>query len=187
MSLDNEDEKSKSSKNSNRDLNDAKAVLKVIESKTFRFIFWFIIIGILLCFFVQFFKYKTLDFTKAAEIWNVFVGILLGVIATIVSLISLFFSFYNTKQNYDSSYDNLYELMKITSKLEASEKKQEDFLSELHDFDKKMEEKISRLENSVNSSLDSMRQSIDTLKEQGFAKSGSVTSPDWEIKNNDES
>lgn len=184
MPSDKEDAKSKSFQSDDRELNDAKAVLKVIESKTFRFIFWFIIVGISFCFLAQFFKYKAIDFTKAAEIWNVFVGILLGVIATIVGLISLFFSFYNTKQNYDSSHDNLYELMKITSKLEANEKKQEDFLLELHSFDKNMDDKISRLENSVNSSLDSMRQSLDTLKKQGFAKSDSVTSPNWE--NNDE-
>ena len=179
------DELSKEPKNKNRDFNDAKEVLKVIEGKTFKFIFWFIAIGIFLCFFLQFFACKYINFTKAAEIWNVFVSLLLGVIATIVSLISLFFSFYNTKQSYDSSSDNLYELTRITEKLENSEKKQEEFLSELHNFDKNMDEKIYRLEDSVKLSLASMKTSIDALKEQGFAKSGSVTAPDWEEKSDE--
>jgi len=185
MKLKSGDEETKNSKNINRDFKDAKEVLKVIEGKTFQVIFAFVTIGILLCFFLQFYECEYMNFTKAAEIWNVFVSLLLGVIATIVSLISLFFSFYNTKQSYDSSNDNLYELTRITTKLESSEKKQEEFLSELHSFDKKMEEKIYRLEDSVRLSLDSMKTSIDALKEQGFAKSGSITAPDWEEKSDE--
>lgn len=161
-------------------LHDAKAVLKVIESKTFKFIFWFITIGVALCFIAQFYATDTLDYRSAAEIWNVFVSLLLGIIATLVSLISLFFSFYNTKQSYAAARDSVQELPQIAGRLSTSKGKQTEFLQELHKFDEKIEEKLNMLEKSVLASLETIKQSIDTLQSQGIDDTDEIDKPGWE-------
>ena len=158
--------------------NDLKSILKILETKTFRFVTGFCCIGILLIFAVSLLNTSDNPYHDLANAINTFIGIIVGIVAMIMSIISLFFSFYNTKQSYDTHEDYLEKFINIKNSLDRTIDKQEDNIKEVI----KLSDKLSNLDSKLDSKFDKLQDSIHSLEEEKF--NPMKNTPNWiDIKN----
>lgn len=151
-------------KEKNRNENDFKGILNLLQSKTFKFISSFSCIGILIIFATSIINIEENKFYVIANAMNMFISIVVGIVAMVMSIISLFFSFYNTKQSYDAHDDYLEKFININNALEQSLKKQEEYTNSLS----QLSSKIERIEDKISSKFDKMYDMLSALDSQNF-------------------
>lgn len=155
-----------------------KNVLHIIESKTFKFIFYFILIGILLIFFASIITPPEEEkiYQSLASAANTFVSIVVGIVAMVMSIISLFFSFYNTKQSYDTHDDYLVKFTNITNSLNQTIKSQEENIHQMREISKE----LVRIDNNITARIEKISDKLEAI--ENF-KQLQPTSFQWGKKN----
>lgn len=173
-----------------KDSNDLKAILSVIQAKTFKFILYFCCIGIFLVFAASILNREENKYYEVANAMNMLISIIVGIVAMVMSVISLFFSFYNTKQSYDTHDDYLEKFINITNSLNQTMKRQEDYIRELNI----LSNKLNLVDDKISAKFDKMYDMINSLDKASFNQVTPKVSPwlddidetDWDIDDEDE-
>lgn len=161
-------------KHTNENSSDLKGILNLLQSKTFKFIFFFSCCGILLIFAASIFNVKGNIYYDIANAMNMFISIVVGIVAMVMSIISLFFSFYNTKQSYDTHEDYLEKFINITNSLDHTMKRQEEYINSLN----KLSDKLSSVDEKMSTKFDKMYDMINSLDKLSFQHVEPKT-PSW--------
>ena len=146
--------------NSSNDKDDLKGILNALQSKTFKFIFFFCCAGVLIIFAASVFTFEKNIYYEIANAVNMFISIVVGIIAMVMSIISLFFSFYNTKQSYDTHDDYLEKFININNSLDYTMKKQEEYIDNFN----RLSDKMSGLEDKMSGKFEKMYDMIQALE-----------------------
>lgn len=159
----------------NDDNNDPKKILNILESKTFKFIFFFICIGVLLIFVVSILNTKGNKYYEIANALNMFISIVVGIVAMVMSIISLFFSFYNTKQSYETNDIYLEKFINITNSLNQSLEKQKEYIECIN----RLSEKLSFVDEKMSTKFEKIYDKLNELDKGNFTRL-KPSDPRWE-------
>lgn len=151
-------------KHANENSSELKGILNLLQSKTFKFIFFFSCGGILLIFAASIFNVEENIYYDIANAMNMFISIVVGIVAMVMSIISLFFSFYNTKQSYDTHDDYLEKFINISNSLDHTMKRQEDYISNLN----RLSDKLSTIDEKMSTKFEKMYDMINSLDKMSF-------------------
>lgn len=148
--------------NSNINNDELKNVLHIIESKTFKFIFYFILSGIVVIFFASITSppEEAKIYQHLASAANTFVSIVVGIVAMVMSIISLFFSFYNTKQSYDTHDDYLVKFTNITNSLNQTIRAQEENIQQMREISKE----LVRLDSNITARIEKISDKLEAME-----------------------
>ncbi len=169
-----------------------KGILDLLQSRTFKFIFFFSCAGILLIFAASIINVEENIYYDIASALNMFISIVVGIVAMVMSIISLFFSFYNTKQSYDTHDDYLEKFINISNSLEHTMKRQEEYIHSLN----RLSDKLSTVDEKMSTKFEKMYDMIISLDKSSFQQVEPKTSSwvddidetdwDWDWDFNDE-
>lgn len=185
----------KKTKNSKQhtEIEDARAILDKIESKVFRFIFFFVLFCLTLILAASVVNrlpissgnsaYMRNPFQELATAISTFVSIIVGLIAMVMSIISLFFSFYNTKQSYDTHDEYLEKFININHSLEMTLEKEKDNLSELKTIGERIRNYSESTERKIEEKFDKVSRQVgklhDNLSKNNIETQPPVSKVEW--------
>lgn len=154
--------------------NELKRILDVLETRTFKFIFFFICIGVLLIFMASILNTEENKYYEIANAMNMFISIVVGIVAMVMSIISLFFSFYNTKQSYETNDIYLEKFINITNSLNQSLEKQREYI----DYINQLSEKLSSVDDKMSTKFEKIYDKLNEIDKGNFNRL-QPSSPRW--------